>query len=112
MFTVRPNTPLSGDGQSFCFDNSICGKSSGSECCNIVVAGDIGPVLSQDGSAERVDFAKGDGFESCAFQSKAESSNAREQVEQPHSQSFRRMTINGSARSILIMAASLSVRNE
>jgi hypothetical protein len=55
--------------------DSICGKSSGSECCNIVVAGDIWPVLFEDGAAIGIDFTEGDGAHSGSFESKGEAAN-------------------------------------
>ena len=41
-------------------------------------------MLGEDGAAERVDFAEGDGAVSCAFEAKAESSYAAEEIENIH----------------------------
>jgi hypothetical protein len=49
---------------------------------NVVVDRDIGPVLSEDGLAEGVLLTEGSGAKSsCCFKSEAESSDAREEVE-------------------------------
>jgi hypothetical protein len=56
---------------------SLCGKGA-----DIIVAGDIGPVLGEDFARERFDFAEGDGLETaCSFKAKAKPSDAREKIE-------------------------------
>ena len=46
------------------------------------MAGYVGPVLLENGLAERVDFAEGDGFKSAgSFEPEAEAADSREQVE-------------------------------
>ena len=54
---------------------------SQSVCCNgvnVLVAGNIGPVLSQDGAGERFDFTEGDGSHSGSFQTKADAADSAE----------------------------------
>ena len=68
-------------------NDPVCGKSSGSKGCDVVVDGDSGPVLPQDCPAIRVDLAEGDGAHSCSFKSKAKSSYARKQIKYPHDSS-------------------------
>jgi hypothetical protein len=55
---------------------------SGNICCckgsHVLEDRDIGPVLSQDGSAIGINFAEGCCSHSCSFKSKAESSYAAE----------------------------------
>jgi hypothetical protein len=56
---------------------SLCGKGA-----DIVITGDIGPVLGEDFARERFDFAEGDGLETaCSFKAKAKPSDAREKIE-------------------------------
>jgi hypothetical protein len=56
--------------------NSLCGKGA-----DVVVAGDIRPVLGEDFARERFNFAEGDGFKTaCSFKAKGKSSYAREKV--------------------------------
>jgi hypothetical protein len=64
--------------------DSICGKSSGSESCNVVVDRDVRPVLSQDGSAEGIDFAECNGVHSCSLKPEAESSDPGKEVKNAH----------------------------
>jgi hypothetical protein len=55
---------------------SLCRKFA-----NVIIAWYVGPVLCEDGSAIGVDFTESGGFESTSsFESKAESSDATEQV--------------------------------
>ena len=62
--------------------NSICCKSLGSEGPHVVVLPDIGPVLSQDRPAVRLDLAERDGAESSgSLKAKAEPSYPAEQVQ-------------------------------
>ncbi len=44
----------------------------------------VGPVLSEDRLAVRVDLAEGDGFESRSFESKGKSSYSAEQINVKH----------------------------
>jgi hypothetical protein len=50
----------------------------GAESSHVLEDRDIGPVLSQDGSAIGINFAEGCCSHSCSFKSKAESSYAAE----------------------------------
>jgi hypothetical protein len=62
-------------------------KPTQSVCVNgvdIVEAGDIGPVLPQDGSAVLVALAEGDGSHPGSFESDTESTNSAEEVEDIH----------------------------
>jgi hypothetical protein len=64
------------DGNSI-GSKSLCGKGA-----DIIVTGDIGPVLGEDFARERFDFAEGDGLETaCSFKAKAKPSDAREKIE-------------------------------
>jgi hypothetical protein len=64
------------DGNSI-GSKSLCGKGA-----DIIVTGDIGPVLGEDFARERFDFAEGNGFKSaCSFKAKAKPSDAREKIE-------------------------------
>jgi hypothetical protein len=73
-----------GVGNIGVFNDSICGKSSGSESCNVVVDWDVRPVLSQDGAAVGLDFAEGDGSHSGSFEPEAESSDPGKEVKNAH----------------------------
>ena len=64
--------------------DSVCGKSFGGERSYVVITGDIGPALSQDGAAVRLDFAEGDCSHSGAFESEAKAADAAEQVKDIH----------------------------
>jgi hypothetical protein len=46
--------------------------------------GDAGPVLSEDFSAKRINFAEGDGSHSGSFKSEAEAADSAEKVEDIH----------------------------
>jgi hypothetical protein len=51
------------------------------ELSDVAVGGDVGPMLAEDGSAEGIDFAEGDGSHARLFEAKAESANAGKEVE-------------------------------
>jgi hypothetical protein len=57
-------------------DNPVCGKSSGSEYCNVVVARDVRPMLLEDGSTIGIDLAERDGSHSGSFEAKRETADA------------------------------------
>jgi hypothetical protein len=60
-------------------DTSAAGAGKGAD---IVITGNIGPVLGEDFARERFDFAEGDGLETaCSFKAKAKPSDAREKIE-------------------------------
>jgi len=57
--------------------NSICGKSIGGEFSDIFVNRDVGPMLGEDTTGERFDFAEGDSLKAArALQAEAKASNA------------------------------------
>jgi hypothetical protein len=59
-------------------DTAAAGAGKGAD---IVIAGDVRPVLGEDFARERFDFAEGDGFKSaCSFKAKAKPSDAREKI--------------------------------
>jgi len=70
-------------------NNSVCGKSSGSKGSHVVVAGDIGPVLGEDGAAIRIDLAECDGSQPGSFKPEREAADAAEEVEDIHDPCFR-----------------------
>jgi len=101
-------------GKSTCDDinagNSIGSKSLCGKGADIIVAGDIGPVLGEDFARERFDFAEGDGFETaCSFKAKAKPSDAREKIEdaklghaaRPHGSICSSITICSSDKSAI-----------
>lgn len=51
---------------------------------DVVVARDVGPVLGEDGPAERVEFDELDGSHSGSLKAKAESPDSREEVKDAH----------------------------
>jgi hypothetical protein len=62
--------------------NSIGSKAACGEGSDVIVAGDLWPVLRQDAAAERFDLAEGDGLEPArALQPEAEAANPREEVQ-------------------------------
>lgn len=62
--------------------NSIGSKSCCGKGADVIVAGDVWPVLGKDFARERFDFAESDGFKSaCSFKAKAKSPYAAEKVE-------------------------------
>lgn len=74
--------------------NSICAQSFCGKGADIVIAGDIGPVLGEDFARERFDFAEGDGFKSaCSFKAKGEPSDSREKIEDAQLAFFVRFVI-------------------
>ena len=64
--------------------NAICPEAIGSENCDIVVAGDAGPVLGEDAAAVGIDLAEGDGSHAGALEAEGEAANAAEKVEDIH----------------------------
>jgi hypothetical protein len=59
--------------------NSVCGEAFASKCFNVIVAGNLRPVLSQNLSRVWVDLAERDGLEPArALQAEVEAANARE----------------------------------
>jgi len=51
------------------------------EGADVVVDGDVGPVLAEDGAAEGIDFAEGDGADADSLAGDGESSDAAEQIQ-------------------------------
>lgn len=81
------SSALAGDADVLAGEPSAddIGKSSGSvKGPNVVVAGDVGPVLSEDGPAERVELDELDGAHPGSLKSEAEAPDAAEQVEDIH----------------------------
>jgi hypothetical protein len=69
--------------------DDIDGNSIGSEPCagkrsHVVVARDVRPVLCEDGSAERLDFAERDGSHSGSLKPEAEAADTAKEVEDAH----------------------------
>jgi hypothetical protein len=64
--------------------NNVGEASVEPECANVVVAGDIRPMLGEDSAAEGIDFAEGDGSHSGSFKPEAESADAGKEVKHPH----------------------------
>lgn len=54
------------------------------EGSNVVVAGDVGPVLGEDAPTEGVDLTEGNGSHPGSFESEAEAANSAEEVEHIH----------------------------
>lgn len=72
------------------------------ELGDVWVDGDAGPVLTEDSLAVGVDLTEGDGTESAgSFESKAESADAAEEVEDTKHSRFRR---NRSSIRVRLMA--------
>jgi hypothetical protein len=62
--------------------NSIGSKPLGGKGSDVIVAGDLGPMLRQHAPTEGFDLAKGDGLESARpFQAQAEAANAGKEVQ-------------------------------
>lgn len=64
--------------------DSVGSKSSCGEGSHVVVTGDARPVLGEDGTTERLDFAERDGSHPGALEAEAESTDATEKVEDIH----------------------------
>ena len=60
-------------------------ESLGGEGSDVVIAGDVGPVLGEDASAVGVDLAEGDGSHSGALKAKRETADAGKEIEDAHS---------------------------
>jgi hypothetical protein len=56
-------------------NNSVCPKTVSGKGSHIVIAGDVGPVLFEDGSAIGLDFTEGDGSHPGSFEAKAKAAN-------------------------------------
>ena len=52
--------------------------------CDVIMAGDIWPVLGEDASAVGIDFAESDGSHSGSFEAETESADAGKEVEDIH----------------------------
>jgi len=69
--------------------NAICPEAIGSENCDIVVAGDAGPVLGEDAAAVGIDLAEGDGSHSGSLEPEAEPADPAEEIEDIHQAAMR-----------------------
>lgn len=58
---------------------SVCG-----DFVDVVIAGDSGPMFSQDGSGEWFDFTERDGSHSSSFKAEREAADSRKEVEDIH----------------------------
>ena len=56
--------------------NSICSEASGGESSDIVVTGNVWPVVGEDFPAIGVDLAERDGSHSGSFEPEAEAANS------------------------------------
>jgi len=65
--------------------NAVGSKPSCREASHVVVAGNVGPVLGEDGTTERLDLTERDGSHSGALESEREAADAAEKVEDIHS---------------------------
>jgi hypothetical protein len=87
LFAFLLSSDAEGLAREATTDEIDSSKPSQSICVNgvdVIEAGDIWPVLSQDGSAVLVTFAECNGVHSSSFESEAESTNAAEEVEDIH----------------------------
>jgi hypothetical protein len=69
------------DGIDF---DSVGSQSSCGEFTDVLVADDIGPVLSQDRPAEGVSLAEGDGSHPCSLKPEAKAADSAEEVKYIH----------------------------
>jgi hypothetical protein len=63
---------------------AVVPESLASQFSNVVVAGHVRPVLSEDGPLEGFNFTKGEVLESGSLHSEGEGTNAAEKVEDIH----------------------------
>jgi hypothetical protein len=69
--------------------NSVCRQTLGREGPHVVVTGDAGPMLGEDGAAIGLDLAERDRLKAPgSFEPKRKSSNAGKEVEDPHALTF------------------------
>lgn len=64
--------------------NSVSGQSVGCEFSNVMVAGDLGPVLLEDAARELLDLAEGDGLKPASpFEAQTKASDSAKNIEHP-----------------------------
>jgi hypothetical protein len=72
---------LAGEATTDKIDSSKPTQSACIKRADVIEAGDIGPVLAENGLAELVTFAEGDCSHSSSLESEAKSANAGEQIQ-------------------------------
>lgn len=75
---------LTGEAAADEIDASEPTQSSCIELANVVEDGDVGPVLAQDGAAEGIALAEGDGAHSNALEPETESADPAEEIKDIH----------------------------